>query len=185
MKITSEQFQDLYKVNVLKQDEYVKTFHCGDEDLDDFICNEATNFTKALLALTYIVNTKDDSKTMAYFSLATDKLSVTDFNSNSEFNRFRKRRFEHEKRLRSYPAVKLCRLGVDLSMKGTGIGSSLISFIKFYCTHGNRFGCRFLIVDAYKSAISFYEKNGFLPLKRSTEEANTQLMYLDLKTTVE
>lgn len=57
-----------------------------------------------------------------------------------EFNRFRKRRFVHEKRLRSYPAVKLCRLGVDISMKGDGIGLhySLSNRVPLYARKSHR-----------------------------------------------
>lgn len=184
MMVTSENFQEHYKVHILKSTDCVKGFSCGDEDLDYFIKNEALAFGNALLALTYVVIDKASGHIVAYFSLATDKLSVADFNSNSEFNRFRKRRFEHEKRLRSYPAVKLCRLGVDNRLKGSGLGSFLLSFVTYYCTNGNRFGCRFLVVDAYKSAADFYGKNGFLKLKESKIESNVQLMYLDLKQTI-
>lgn len=106
------------------------------EDLDNFITKESADYTKSLLSVTYIVTNKSKNKVVAYFSLAADKLSVNDFASNSEFNRFRKRRFVHEKRLRSYPAVKLCRLGVDISMKGTGLGSIILSLIEFLCTQG-------------------------------------------------
>ena len=99
---------------------------------------------------------------------------------NSEFNRFRKRRFVHEKRLRSYPAVKLCRLGVDISMKGTGLGSIILSLIEFLCTQGNRIGCRFITVDAYKTATPFYIKNGFQPLSKGTSNCFTEPLFMDL-----
>ena len=96
-KITSKDFQDLYKVHVLKPTDCVENFSCGDEDLDNFLKNEALLFDRAMLALTYVVIDKAQGGVVAYFSLATDKLAVTDFNSNSEFNRFLKRRFKHEK----------------------------------------------------------------------------------------
>jgi hypothetical protein len=36
-------------------------------------------------------------------------------------------------------------------------------------------------VDAYRSAISFYEKNGFLPLQEEDDENTpTRLMFFDL-----
>lgn len=128
MRITLGEFQDNFKYEILKPTDCVKTFQCGDEDLDNFITKESADYTKSLLSVTYIVTNKSKNKVVAYFSLAADKLSVNDFASNSEFNRFRKRRFVHEKRLRSYPAVKLCRLGVDISMKGTGLGSIFHGF---------------------------------------------------------
>ena len=71
----------------------------------------------------------------------------------TEFNRFRKHRFVNEKRLKSYPAAKICRLGVDLSVKGQSIGSFLLNFIKSYFIIENKTGCRFLTVDAYAAAV--------------------------------
>lgn len=180
MKISLAEFQENFKYEILKPMECVKTFNCGDEDLDNFIINESADFTKSLLSVTYIITDKNKNNVVAYFSLATDKLSLNDFASNSEFNRFRKRRFVHEKRLRSYPAVKLCRLGVDVSMKGTGLGSIIISLIEYLCTQGNRFGCRFITVDAYQTAVSFYEKNDFMPLSNKDNNSYTKMMYLDL-----
>lgn len=41
--------------------------------------------------------------------------------------------------------------------------------------------CRFITVDAYRSALSFYYKNGFLPLlKEVPEDALTVPLYYDL-----
>jgi hypothetical protein len=102
MKITLDEFQDNFKYEILKPTDCVETFQCGDEDLDNFIIKESADYTKSLLSITYIVTDKSKKRVVAYFSLAADKLSVNDFASNSEFNRFRKRRFVHEKRLRSY-----------------------------------------------------------------------------------
>lgn len=180
MKITLSEFQENYKYEVLKPTDSVETFDCGDEDLDNFITNESADYTTSLLSVTYIVTNKKQNVVVAYFSLAADKLSVNDFASNSEFNRFRKRRFVHEKRLRSYPAVKLCRLGVDISMKGTGLGTIILSLIEYLCTQGNRIGCRFITVDAYQSAIPFYEKNGFQSLTSGTQNCFTKPLFMDL-----
>ena len=44
----------------------------------------------------------------------------------------------------------------------------------------NKTGCRFITVDAYRSAIPFYEKNGFLPLQEEDDGSPTRLMYFDL-----
>lgn len=180
MKITNSMFRASYEWGVLKPTECVNNFNCGDADLDDFIVNQSSDFSKAMLSVTYVVKDKCDGKVVAYFSLATDKLSLNDFNSNSEFNRFRKLRFVHEKRLRSYPAVKLCRLGVANQLRGTGMGSILLSLVEFLCTHDNRFGCRFVTVDAYQSAVPFYEKNGFLLMTNRDMGSFTRMMYFDL-----
>ena len=114
------------------------------------------------------------------FSLANDRISLTDFESKTAFNRFRKRRFVNEKRLKSYPAVKICRFAVDLSMKGQSVGSFLLNFIKSYFLDDNKTGCRFITVDAYAAAVPFYLKNGFVPLTSEDAMSATRLLYFDL-----
>lgn len=177
--MTEEEFQTRYTVHSLAGMECVTAFDCGDEDLNDFVIQEAGLYKQAMLAVTYVVEDKQH-QIAAYFCLANDKVSITDFNSNSEFNRFRKHRFVQEKRLRSYPAVKLCRLGVDIECRGTGMGSFLLDFIKTLFVINNKTGCRFITVDAYKAAVPFYEKNGFLPLTSKDNNEHTKLMYYDL-----
>ena len=86
----------------------------------------------------------------------------------------------NEKRLKSYPAAKICRLGVDLSVKGQSIGSFLLNFIKSYFIIENKTGCRFLTVDAYAAAVPFYVKNGFVPLNDEDVDSATRLLYFDL-----
>ena len=105
---------------------------------------------------------------------------MSDFENKTEFNRFRKNRFPNEKRLKSYPAAKLCRLGVDESMKGQSLGTLLLRFIKSYFVVDNKTGCRFLTVDAYADAVPFYLKNGFFPLNEDDKDDDTRLLYFDL-----
>ena len=169
-----------YEVRKLSADEQVKSFNCGDADLNDFILNEAAPYRKAMLAVTYVFEDKVTKQAAAFFSLANDKVSLSDFENKTEFNRFRKNRFVNEKRLRSYPAVKLCRFGVDESLKGQSIGTILLRFIKSYFVIDNKTGCRFITVDAYANAIPFYVRNGFVPLNDDDKDEPTRLLYFDL-----
>lgn len=172
-----------YNIRRLKRKESIESFDCGDADLNDFILKESSLYRQALLAVSYVMENKQDSHDVsAYFSLANDKISLNDFDSKTEFNRFRKHRFVNEKRLKSYPAAKICRLGVDLSMKGQYVGTFLLNFIKSYFVIDNKTGCRFLTVDAYAATIPFYLKNGFVPLNEEDADADTRLLYFDLET---
>ena len=160
----------------------VKAFDCGDKDLNDFILNRAPEFQKHLLAVSYAcVDVDDASKVYAYCSLANDKVAMGDFKDKTEFNRFRKKQgFPNEKRLKSYPAVKLCRLGVDESARGNQIGTTVLNYIKAMFFFDNKTGCRFLTVDAYLNAVPFYEKNGFRFMNAEDDDPHTRLMYYDL-----
>ena len=87
------------QIRRLEEDEKIKSFSCGDADLDDFILNEAPYYRDALLAVSYVM--EQDDKPIAYFSLANDRVSIQDFETNTEFNRFRRHRFVNEKRKKS------------------------------------------------------------------------------------
>jgi hypothetical protein len=82
--------------------------------------------------------------------------------------------------LKSYPAVKLCRLGVDVGVKGQNIGTTILNIIKSMFVIENKTGCRFLTVDAYLNAVPFYEKNGFRFMNAEDNDPHTRLMYYDL-----
>ena len=166
----------------LKPSYSVEKFSCGDADLDDFILHRAAAFQKHLLSVSYAcVDVSSPGKVLAYCSLANDKVSITDFKDKAEFNRFRKRRgFPNEKRLKSYPAVKLCRLGVDVSAKKHRIGTTILNYIKSMFVIDNKTGCRFLTIDAYLNAVTFYEKNGFRFMNSEDDDLHTRLMYFDL-----
>lgn len=163
----------------LKEQETIKSFNCGDADLNDFLFNEAPLYNNELLAVTYVYEDSDDI--LAYFSLANDRISVADFENKTGFNRFRRHRFINKKRLKSYPAAKICRLGVSEECKGSGIGSGLLNFIKKIFLTTNKTGCRFLTVDAYREAIPFYIRNGFIPLEEEDKDEHTRLLFYDLK----
>lgn len=155
-----------YEVRKLLKDEKVKLFNCGDDYLNDFLLNGADSYRKALLALTYVFEHIESKEIIGYFSLANDRVSLSDFKDKTEFNRFRRKRFANEKRIKSYPAVKICRLGIEKEYHGQGIGSVLLDFIKSFFIEENKTGCRFITVDAYHDAITFYQNNDFRFLKK-------------------
>lgn len=178
--MNSLEIRKRYEVRKMAVGEQVRFFNCGDVDLNDFLINEAVFYRKALLSVTYLFEEKSTKQIAAFFSLANDKVSLSDFENKTEFNRFRKIRFINEKRLKSYPAVKLCRLGVDESLKGHHIGTVLLDFIKSFFVVDNKTGCRFLTVDAYADAVPFYMKNGFVPINEEDRDDDTHLLYFDL-----
>ena len=184
MKEIFKHYSD-YHIRRLKNGEKINSFNCGDDDLNDFILNESHHYQKALLSVTYVYEHIDNGEIIGYFSLANDRVSLTDFENKTEFNRFRKSRFVNEKRIKSYPAVKICRLGIKKDYHGKGIGSILLYFIKSYFLEENKTGCRFITVDAYNDAIPFYQNNDFQHLKKEESDTVTRLLYYDLNDIVD
>lgn len=167
------------RIRKLQPGDTVSVFDCGDPDLNDFILEEAANYREALLAVTYILE-DEEQNVLVYFSLANDRVSLSDFETKTEFNRFRKNRFVNGKRIKSYPAAKICRLAVEKRAKGMHLGSYLVDFIKSYFVEDNKTGCRFLTVDAYAEAVPFYLRNEFVPLNDDDKDESTRLLFFDL-----
>ncbi len=171
-----------FVVAKLEEADTVKSFDCGDEDLNDFILRESPLYRKEKLAVTYVMRNAEDfdnEHIAAFFSLSNDRISISDFDNRTKYNRF-SRRFNNHKRLKSYPSVKIGRLGVDLTVQDKGFGRKVLNFIKYYFTTDNKTGCRFITVDAYVAALDFYFKNGFVPLNEDDADEPTRLLYFDL-----
>ena len=155
-------------------------FDCADSDLNEYYEQDSILGAQELISVSYAAEI--DGDLAAFFSFSNDSIKKKDL-SNSR----RKRLFQRvprEKQYSSMPAVKIGRLGVHKDFQRTGVGSSVLSFIKYWFTHGNKTGCRFIIVDAYNSpkVTGFYERNGFDYLLTTDKSDDTRLMYFDLKT---
>lgn len=163
----------------LTENTEIKSFDCGDTDLNDFILNDAKAFLSKKIANTFLI--LDGENIVAYFSLLNDKVSKTDAAKNTW--RKLKNSFPHQKYFCSYPAIKIGRFAVSLSYRKMGIGSLVMDYIKsLLCQKEGYSAFRFLTVDAYVSAIPFYEKNGFLTLLPEEDDEHTRTMYFDMIT---
>src|ERR1035437_5308558 len=145
-----------YKRVRLTPEHNILPFDCDDRDLNEFLFEDAKSYQSQLLAVTYIF--EDDLNTVAFFSIFNDKISVDDFDSKSQWKKIF---IPHNKRKRSYPAVKLGRLGVSTGYQRQGIGNDILNYIKILFLKNNKTGCKFITVDAYCKSLGFYENNGF------------------------
>ena len=160
----------------------IKPFDCEDEDLNDFLFNEATPYQKELLATTFVM--ENDKQTLGYYSLLNDSLQLREdmFASKSQFRKFLRELMPYPKRhLKTIPALTIGRLAIDKSFKGKGLGSVIMANIISKCIKMNKEqACRLITVDAYKQAIPFYQKMGFKFLTEDDKNDTTRLMFLDL-----
>ncbi|MEI6753389.1 MAG: GNAT family N-acetyltransferase [Paludibacter sp.] len=163
----------------LSLDSQIKSFDCGDSDLNEFLINDSKGFILNLLAVTYVI--EDNQNTIAFFSLLNDKISILDTESKSQWRKLVKDKLPYGKRYNSYPAMKIGRLGVSLLYKNQGWGTDILNYLKDLFVNNNRTGCRFITVDAYRDSLKFYEKNGFQYLTSTDKNSDTRLMFYDLK----
>jgi predicted GNAT family N-acyltransferase len=166
------------KVERLTAESNITAFDCGDDDLNNFLLEDAKNYLTDLFAVTYLIQT--DSKVLAYFSLSNDRITRMDMDK-SEWNRL-SRNIANNKRKRSYPSVKLGRLAVEKESAQLGFGRMILYYIReTYANELQKAGCRFITVDAYANVTDFYERNGFKFMTQEDADRETRAMYFDLK----
>ena len=161
----------------LTQDYNFTAFDCGDEDLNQFLLEDAKKSQELCIANTFIL--EDNGRIVAYFCLLNDKISRKDI-TNSRWKKI-KERFPKSKQFSSYPTIKIGRFAVSLDYRGQNIGSKLMTKIKgLLKQEQGRSAFRYLTVDAYLSAVPFYEKNHFVQLNKKDEDEHTRLMFFDM-----
>jgi hypothetical protein len=171
-------------------------FECENEDLNDFFLNDCINYSKKLLGKSYCFTLdEDETKIVCAFTISNDSIKVNTLPNNRK--RVVNKTIPREKQFKSYPAVLIGRLGVNIKFGRQGIGTELMDFIKsWFIDKENKTGCRFIVVDSYntENAKNYYLKNNFYFLfsteqqekehmgLSSTDELKTRLMFFDLIT---
>ncbi|GHS96637.1 hypothetical protein FACS189421_02050 [Bacteroidia bacterium] len=160
----------------------IKPFDCGDEDLNEFLLEKSNNYQMELLATTFVF--EDEIKTLAYYSIFNDSLKIENisFSSKNALKNFIRRLVPHPKRhLKHYPAIKIGRLAISKQAQKSGLGRKIMDTIIDYAIKQNeRCACKFILVDAYKDALGFYEKMQFEYFSENDLNDETRQMYLDI-----
>ena len=115
-------------------------FDCDDKDLNEFLFEDAKPYQSQLLAVTYLLESKNS--TIAFFSIFNDKITLEDFDSKSQWKRLS---VPYGKRKRSYPAVKLGRLGINVENQKQGIGKDILNYLKISFIDNNKTGANPLV----------------------------------------
>lgn len=74
-------------LQILSEQVDLHSFNCGDEDLNDFLINNAYQSMIHRMSLTYIL--KENEQVVAYFSLLFDKISKEDTRNTTSFIEFK------------------------------------------------------------------------------------------------
>ena len=161
----------------LTPDYSLTAFDCGDNDLNAFLLEDAKPSLELHIANTFIL--EDDGRIVAYFCLLNDRISRNEI-IGSRWKKIREG-FPQSKQFRSYPSVKIGRFAVALDYRGRNIGSDLMGLLKeLLKSEHTHSAFRYITVDAYHSAIPFYEKNGFRQLTQKEADEHTRLMFFDM-----
>lgn len=140
-------------IRKLTPKECITGFDCGDEDLNEFIKEDALNQMDAKINVTYLC--KYRGHVAAFFTLSAD--SIKTVNISEEDKRF----LEHKGITYNYlPALKLCQLAVTQKYKSNHIGTYLVEkVIRQALDLSENIGLRYITVDAYIKTHKFYTEN--------------------------
>jgi hypothetical protein len=166
-----------WETKQLLSDTIIKPFESEDDELNDFLLNDAKNYLVQRLAVTYFI--ENDVDTIAYFCLSND--TVQRFLADKAGWKKIRKSIPNSKLRSSYPAVKIGRLAVSKKYAHSGFGKLMIRIVReMLIADTQQTGCRFLTVDAYQNALDFYIRNNFDFLTTEDENEHTRLMYFDL-----
>ena len=164
MKI--EEIKEKYHFENLTEDHDLSEFDCGDDDLNDFLKNDALKQQKSRLNVTKLI--LYEGKIIGYVSLLTDTLVLKNI-QDEKIQLNIKNQLKIKSKNKNISAVKIGRLTLDEKYSGKGLGSHILRNIltNLKIISEKEIGFRFIIVEGYAKAFNFYVvKNGFEYLKK-------------------
>lgn len=139
----------------------LKSFDCGNNDLNIFLRNFAWANDRNGIGKTYVL--MDKNSICGFFTLSSAQIkrdSLID-ESNSNLPHY------------PIPAIRLARLAVDKKYQKQGIGARLLkeTFVKIIDA-SNVVGIYLIVVNLKDNAVDFYKKYGFKHLDNKTYYIN-------------
>ena len=168
---------DEIRIEILNEKHDISKFRSYEQELEDFLIEDALNNRKQSLSITFLWFYK--GQFVAYITLLNDKINL-----QGNLKSFFKEKDIHYK---SLPALKIGRLCVHDDFIKRGLGRLMVVFAIKTANEINesKAGCRFITLDAKRNknresdSIHFYKKLSFKVLKE--RQKGTTPMYLDLK----
>lgn len=145
-----------------------KDFSCGEATLDTYLKQYATQDQKRRVAAVFVLPNKANQM-KGYYTLSSTNIP-SDYLPEKLLKNLPKHPYQ--------PATLLGRLAVNQQFQGQGIGETLLldALYRSYVA-SEQIGSIAVLVDALnKSATSFYEHYGFIPLQRQHK------LFLPMKT---
>lgn len=132
----------------------LKSFSCGNQDLDRFLTKYALINDQNGYGKTFLL--EDNGRVVGFFTLCSSSIKCEEFPT---FNSHLLPRYP-------IPCIRIARLAVQKESQGKGIGKELLkqAFLRILNV-ATTVGVRLIVVDAKESSKSFYEKYGFMRLK--------------------
>ncbi|MBA3025723.1 MAG: GNAT family N-acetyltransferase [Sulfurimonas sp.] len=151
-------------------DRLKKSFSCTNEHLKKYIKQFAFSHQQQGLFKTYFF-VDDSDRYIGYVSVSVATLERTKIEDEIDISPSMKY---------SIPALKITRLCTFDGNCGSGIGSTLVTFVNLLAIiQQSTTGCRALIVDSKPEAVEFYKKLDFVKVAKE-DDSDTILMIYDI-----
>ena len=157
----------------LAENDSVESFDCGDGALNNYLTKHAwNNQQKSSIGVTYVAADEVAPRVViGYFTLAASSLPRDAL----------PRKYVRGLPAYDLPMILLARLAVDRRFCGRGLGQALLSeALNISLSVSDQVGCRCVIVDAYPTAVRWYQRYGFCPIEGA--EGRSVRMFLDIRT---
>jgi GNAT superfamily N-acetyltransferase len=148
----------------------------GDRPLTNFLRRVALKSSKANLTQTYVLKYEGQCNVIAYMTLMCAEIALA--NAYQIGDKAGAENYEYQ------PALRIARLAVAKEAQGNGFGRTLVDLAISIALDRVQpiAGCRFLILDAKRKSVQFYEKLGFRILDtKENRNAITPIMFMDLQ----
>ena len=169
-----------YRFETLTDEHDLSNFKCASDDLNDFLKDDALTQQKNKLNLTKLVMC--DDTIVGYVSLLTDTIPLKDIRDEDTKRDIKDQLYITSKK-RKLPAIKIGRFAIDEKYAHKGLGSEILMSILFNVKNiaENNVGLRFVTVEGYASAYSFYTDHNFINLKKDDDKIKEKLDVIGTK----
>ena len=170
-------------ISILKDEHtpLIANFSCDDEELNEYLKNDALIYQKLHLGVTYILFTKTAKKPISYMTLAMGSLKIPD---KHEFMLQGRKLKDYPKIFpQQFPALLIGKLATDRSEEGKGGASLLLDYAtKMAIDARQQFGCSHLIAHARatQKIVDWYKKRGLVTYIEDLSGRDAIPMYFEL-----
>ena len=144
------------KIEVLQDHHQKKSFNCGQDDLNKFIKQYASQHQKSGTSKTYVAIDDDTQQVRGFYCLSSTSIGFDGVDAVLT------------QRLPRYPlpCVVIGRFAVDQTAQGRGIGKVLLAHaLKQVSKVAQIIGVNFVVIHAKdQKAMEFYQRFGFISL---------------------
>ena len=144
------------KIEVLQAHHQKKSFNCGQDDLNKFIKQYASQHQKSGTSKTYVAIDDDTQQVRGFYCLSSTSIG---FDEVDAVLTQRSPRYP-------LPCVVIGRFAVDQTAQGRGIGKVLLAHaLKQVSKVAQIIGVNFIVIHAKdQKAMEFYQRFGFISL---------------------